>query len=119
MAVDYVEAVVNHDVSRVDNVEKNPDRLRLLLRSLARNISTIASYQTIKDDIEATDLGISDKTIRSYMNALHRIFLVEDLPAWTPSLRSKTAIRTSPKRHFVDPSIATAVLRTNPARVLN
>ena len=119
MAMDYVEAVINYDVSRIDNVEKNPDRVRLLLRSLARNISTSATYQTIKTDMEATDITISDKTIGSYLNALRRIFVAEDLPAWSPSLRSKTAIRTSPKRHFVDPSIATAVLRTNPEGVLN
>lgn len=119
MAVDYVEAVINYDVSRVDNVEKNPERVRLLLRSLARNIATTANYQTIRDDIEATDIGISDKTISAYMNALRRIFVVEDLPAWAPSLRSKTAIRTSAKRHFVDPSIATAILRTNPEGLLN
>ncbi len=119
MATDYVEAVINYDVSRVDNIEKNPERVRLLLRSLARNIATLATYQTIKADIEATDITISDKTIGSYMNALRRIFVVEDLPAWSPSLRSKTAIRTSAKRHFVDPSIATAVLRTNPEGILN
>jgi predicted AAA+ superfamily ATPase len=119
MAMDYVEAVINYDVSRVDNVEKNPDRVRLLLRSLARNVSTSATYQTIKTDMEATDITISDKTIGSYLNALRRIFVAEDLPAWSPSLRSKTAIRTSPKRHFVDPSIATAVLRTNPEGALN
>lgn len=74
MAVDYVEAVINHDVSRVDNVEKNPERVRLLLRSLARNIATTATYQTIMNDLEATDTTISDKTIGSYMNALRRIF---------------------------------------------
>ncbi len=118
MATDYVEAVINFDVSRVDNIEKNPDRVRLLLRSLARNIATTASYQTIIADMEATDVTISDKTLSSYMNALRRIFVVEDLPAWSPSLRSKTAIRTSVKRHFVDPSIATAVLRTNPDGIL-
>ena len=118
MAMDYVEAVINYDVSRVDNIEKNPDRVRLLLRSLARNIATTATYQTIRTDMEATDITISDKTISSYMNALRRLFLVEDLPAWSPSLRSKTAIRTSEKRHFVDPSIATAVLRTNPEGIL-
>ena len=119
MAMDYVEAVINQDVSRVDNVEKNPERVRLLLRSLARNIATTATYQTVRTDMESTDLTISDKTISSYMNALRRIFVVEDLPAWSPSLRSKTAIRTSAKRHFVDPSIATAVLRTNPEGVLS
>jgi uncharacterized protein len=118
MATDYVEAVINYDVSRVDNVEKNPERVRLLLRSLARNIATSATYQTISNDIEATDITISDKTISTYMNSLRRIFVVEDLPAWSPSIRSKTAIRTSAKRHFVDPSIATAVLRTNPEGIL-
>jgi predicted AAA+ superfamily ATPase len=119
MARDYVEAVINYDVSRVDNIEKNPERVRMLLRSLARNVATMASIDTIKNDIEATDASISDKTISSYLNALRRIFVVEDLPAWSPSLRSKTAIRTSAKRHFVDPSIATAVLRTNPDGILS
>ncbi len=119
MAVDYVEAVINYDISRVDHIEKNPERVRMLLRSLARNIATSASYQTILADLEATDITISDKTISSYMNALRRIFVVEDLPAWSPSLRSRTAIRTSAKRHFVDPSIAAAVLRTNPDGILN
>ena len=118
MSRDYVEAVINQDVSRVDEVEKNPERVRLLLRSLARNVATLATIQTIKNDIEATDISISDKTISSYLNALRRIFVVEDLPAWLPSMRSKTAIRTSSKRHFVDPSIATAVLRTNPDGLL-
>lgn len=119
MSRDYVEAVINHDVSRVDDVEKNPERVRLLLRSLARNVATLASIQTIKNDIEATDVSISDKTISSYLNALRRIFVVEDLLAWLPSMRSRSAIRTSAKRHFVDPSIATAVLRTNPEGLLN
>jgi predicted AAA+ superfamily ATPase len=118
MAMDYVEAIINQDVSRVDGIEKNPERVRLLLRSLARNIATTATYLTIKEDIEATDISISDKTISSYINALRRIFVVEDLPAWSPSLRSKSAIRTTEKRHFVDPSIATAVMRTNPEGVL-
>lgn len=119
MAADYVESVINHDVSEVDQVEKNPERVRLLLRSLARNIATAANYQTIKEDIEATENSISDKTIASYINALRRIFVVEDLPAWLPSLRSKTAIRTSEKRHFVDPSIATAIMRIQPEGILN
>ncbi len=119
MARDYVEAVINYDVSRVDDVEKNPERVRLLLRSLARNIGTLATFQTIKADLEAHDTSLSDKTISSYLNALRRIFVVEDLPAWSPSLRSKTAIRSSSKRHFVDPSIAIAVMRTNPDGILN
>ena len=118
MPMDYVEAVINHDVSRVDDVDKNPSRVRMLLRSLARNIATLASSQTIQKDIEANDSAISTKTISSYLNALRRIFVIEDLQAWSPSLRSKTAIRTSSKRHFVDPSIATAVMRTTPEGLL-
>lgn len=119
MATNYVESVINMDVQRVDGVEKNPERVRMLLRSLARNISTMASGQTIMADMESNDIGISEKTLSSYLNALRRIFVIEDTPAWIPSLRSKTAIRTSPKRNFVDPSIATAVMRTNPSGLLN
>lgn len=119
MATNYVESVINMDIQRVDGVEKNPERVRMLLRSLARNISTMVSGQTIMADMESNDIGISEKTLSSYLNALRRIFVIEDTPAWMPSLRSKTAIRTSPKRDFVDPSIATAVMRTNPSGLLN
>lgn len=118
MAFSYVEAVIHHDISEVDGIEKSPARVRSLLRSLARNIATTANYTTIKEDIEATDSLISEKTISTYMTALKRIFVIEDLSAWQPSLRSKTAIRTSDKRHFVDPSIATAVLRLTPESLL-
>ncbi len=118
MPVEYVESIINQDISRVDGIEKNPSRVRLLLRSLARNIGTQASVQTILNDVEATEASISDKTISTYYNALRRIFVTEPMPAWSPSLRSKTAIRTSPKHYFVDPSIATAVMRINPDGVL-
>jgi len=118
MSVDYVEAIINQDISRVDGVEKNPHRVRLLLRSLARNIATMASMQTILKDVESTETSISDKTFSAYYNAFRRIFVIETMPAWSPLLRSKTAIRTSPKHHFVDSSIATAVMRVNPAGIL-
>ncbi|MCO5247741.1 MAG: DUF4143 domain-containing protein [Chitinophagales bacterium] len=118
VAIDYVEAVINYDISEVDQVQKGPERVRLLMRSFARNITTMANFQTIKDDIEAQGSTLSDKTIAQYIDALQRIFVVEDLQAWSPSLRSKTAIRTSPKRHFVDPSLAVAVMRTNPDGLL-
>ncbi len=118
MSTNYIEAVINMDVQRVDGVDKNPERVRMLLRSLARNVSTLASVHTIKSDIEANDAEISEKTISTYLNALRRIFVVEDLPAWQPSLRSRTAIRTSSKREFVDPSIATAVMRADPDNLL-
>lgn len=119
-AIDYVEAIINADVSRVDGIEKNPVRVRALLRSLSRNISTLATIRTIHDDIAMGDAeeSISEKTISQYLGALDRIFVTENLPAWNPALRSKTAIRTSPKRQFVDPSIAAAVLRLTPSRLL-
>jgi len=118
MSVDYVEAIINQDISRVDGVEKNPNRVRLLLRSIARNIARVTSVQTILKDMESAETSLSDKTFEVYYNALRRIFVVEDMPAWSPSLRSKTAIRTSPKRHFVDPSIAAAVMRMLPTAIL-
>ena len=115
---DYVDAIIHQDVSRVDGVEKNPKRVQLLLRSLARNVATMAANTTILRDIEGDEKGISMPTLDSYQNALRRIFVIEDLPAWSPSMRSKTAIRTASKRHFTDPSIATAVLRTSPNHLL-
>ena len=117
-AYDYVESVINIDISRVDGVEKNPERVQALMRSLARNISTAAKMSTIGADIN-TEGYLSDKTISSYLNALKRIYVVEDLPAWLPSMRSKAILRTSPKRHFVDPSIAAAVLNASPKGLLD
>ena len=113
---DYVEMVINADISRVDGVEKNPKRVRRLMRSLARNTSSMAKMKTIVDDIAGDDAdgAVSDRTIAAYMNALRRIFVIEEQPAWGPSIRPKTAQRTSPKLHFVDPSIAAAVLNISP-----
>ena len=119
-AIDYVEAIINEDVNRVDGIEKNPARVRALLRSLSRNISTLATIKTLCDDIaEGNEEDLSDKTVSQYLNALNRIFVTEDIHAWNPSLRSKTAIRTSVKRQFVDPSIAAAVMRINPDSLLD
>jgi predicted AAA+ superfamily ATPase len=118
IAMNYVDAVINLDIHRVDGVEKDPERVRLLLQSLARNISTLATSKTIMDDIQANEASITDKTLNSYLNALRRLFVIEDVHAWQPSLRSKAAIRTANKRQFVDPSIATAALRTNATGIL-
>jgi len=115
---DYVDAVVNLDVSRVDGVKKNPARVRAVVRSLARHTSTRASLPTIMADLEVNDTTLSDKTITAYLDALRRIFVVEDLPAWNPALRSKTPLRSSAKRHFVDPSVAVAALRASPAALM-
>ena len=116
---DYVEAVINIDISKVDNVEKSPARVRSLMKSLARNVSTMANMSTIRNDMAADENTIKEQTIASYINALKRLFVVEDLPAWNPAIRSKTALRTSSKRHFVDPSIAAAVLRATSENLLS
>ena len=116
-AYNYVNSIVKTDISRVDGVEKNPKKVRALMRSLARNTSTAANNKTIEDDV-GTGNSVSRNTVSSYLNALERIFVVEDLPAWDPSLRSKTTLRTTPKRHFVDPSIAVAALRASPKSLL-
>jgi len=113
VARNYVDAVINMDIQRVDDVERNPARVRQFLRSYARNISTMAPLTTVLADVRSNDIGFSDTTMYSYVNALRRIFVIEDIPAWKPSLRSKTAIRISDKRQFVDPSIATALMHAN------
>ncbi len=120
-AIDYVEAVINQDVSEIDDIQKNPARVRALMHSLARNVSTLATIKTLHKDIAQGDTGdsLSEKTISQYLSALERIFVIDNIAAWNPSLRSKSAIRTSPKRQFVDPSIATAVMRLTPERLLD
>lgn len=115
----YVDEVVHEDVHRVDGIERNPDRVKNLLKSLARNISTLTTADTILQDLRTNDPTFSEKTLSSYLNALRKIFLVEDVPAWSPSLKSRLAIRTAAKRQFVDPSVATAVLGATPRRLMN
>jgi predicted AAA+ superfamily ATPase len=114
----YVDSVVHQDMSQIDGIQRNPDRVYALLRSIARNISTQANTQTLVGDLKSNNEGISEKTINEYLNALKSLFVVEDLPAWGPHLRSKRAIRTTAKRHFTDPSIAVAALRANGSRIL-
>ena len=118
IATNYVRAVIEEDIHRVDGVEKNPERVTRLLRALARNISTLATTETIVGDMRGGDVSASEKTVNAYLNALRRLFLVEDTLAWMPTLRSRTAIRSSAKRQFVDPSIAVAAMGVNPPRLL-
>jgi hypothetical protein len=118
-AVDYLEAVTNEDISKADGVEKNPTRVKNLIRSLSRNISCEAKNSTILNDLQANDETLSHVTIDQYISALEKIFVVENLPAWSVKLRSKTAIRTTAKRHFTDPSIATASLRSTPKQLVS
>lgn len=118
---DYVEEVVQEDMSRVDGVRRDPQRARALLRALSRNICTQASLVTICADMVSSEEGmeLSEKTVRQYLNALARISVTEDLPAWNPPLRSKTRVRTRATRHFVDPSIAAAVFGLSSAQLID
>ena len=119
-AFDYVDAVIKKDVSRVDGVNRNTTTTRLLLRSYARNQGSQATIGTIIADMSTNDENkISVKTAGSYLDALRKIFVIEDSEAWNPNLRSKTAIRTSNTRYFIDPSIGTAVLGLGPKDLIN
>jgi len=119
IAGDYLEAVTNEDISKADGIEKNPDRVKSLIRSLSRNVSCEAKVSTLLNDLKENDEALSHITIDQYINALKKIFVIEDLPAWSPKLRSKTTLRTTAKRHFTDPSIAAASLRATPKRLLS
>ena len=119
-AFDYYDAIVQSDVSRVDNITRNPERVKKLMKSYARNLGTQASNETLRNDIIANDsFSLDTDTVLSYINALKKIFVIEESPAWNPNLRSKTAIRSSDTRYFVDPSIATATLGIGPKDLTN
>lgn len=119
-AYDYYDAIVNSDISRVDNVSRNPERAKNLMRSYARNIGSQASNETLRNDMINNDVfSLDTDTVYSYLNALKKIFVIEEAPAWNPNLRSKTAIRTSETRYFIDPSIAAASLGIGPNDLIN
>ena len=119
-AVEYYEAITRSDISRVDDVQRDEERAKRLLRSYARHQGSQASIPTILADIVANETQeISDETISSYLNALRKIFVIEDMPAWNPNIRSKTAIRTTDTRYFTDPSIACAALGLGPSDLIN
>lgn len=114
-AIDYFNGIAESYLSNSDSVKRNPERVRLLLRSYARNCTTQANNSVIKADMKLNDTGTLDEdTIRSYINALKRLFVIEESESWNPNLRSKTAIRTSNTRYFTDPSIACAALGIDP-----
>ena len=119
-ATDYVDSVMHGDIQRVDGVNRNPERVKRLLRSYARNISQQIPYATIRKDILANDsTTLNEDTVMDYVKALKQLFVIEDLAAWNPNIRSKAAIRTTDTRHFVDPSIGTAVLGLGPKDLIN
>ncbi len=119
-AIDYYDAVVHSDINRADGVEKNPERVKRLMRSLARNQGQQIANTAIAADIAVNDEStINQETVASYISALKKIFVAEDMPAWNPNLRSKSAIRTSDTRYFVDASIAAAALGIGPNDLIN
>ena len=119
-AFEYYEAIVKSDIQRVDAVRRNEQRVRQLMRSFSRHIGTQTTYTAMCSDIKSNDSqSINDDTVADYIDALRRLFVVEDMPSWNPNIRSKAAIRTSETRYFVDPSIATAALGLGPKDLLN
>ena len=120
VASDYYDAVIKTDFVRVDNTLRNQNRSRMLLRSLARLQGTQTSIGVIRQDMLSNDDNtLAENTVASYIEALRKIFIVEDMPAWSTNLRSKTVIRTSPTRYFVDPSIAVAAMGISPKDLIN
>lgn len=114
-AYDYYDAIVKQDISRVDGINRSVERVKALMRSYARNQGAQVSNTMLKADMQANDVdSLDEDTVMSYVNALKKIFVIEDMPAWNPNLRSKTAIRTSDTRYYIDPSIAVAALGLGP-----
>jgi predicted AAA+ superfamily ATPase len=114
VASSYLDNICESDASTVDGVSRDPKRMRAVLRSYARNVSTLAGNQTIIKDISANFGAISENTLYSYLNALNRLFVIGEVPSWSPAIRSASAIRASNKREFIDPSIAAAALKISP-----
>jgi hypothetical protein len=115
VAQDYIEGVIESDITRVDNVKRNPALAKAILRSYARNISTLAKRTNLIKDVIALNENCSDKTFADYVDALKRLFVIQDVEAWSPAIRSSSTIRNGVKREFIDPSIAVAALGLSPA----
>lgn len=119
-AIDYYDAVVHFDINRADNIQKNPERVKRFMRSYARLQGTQTPNTVLAEDISANDeSSFNQETVAIYLNSLRNIFVIDEVAAWNPNLRSKTAIRTSDTRYFVDPSIATAALNLGPNDLIN
>ena len=114
----YLTSIVENDVFELSDVQRNPRRIMLLMRSLARNIATMASIETLRVDVSGSESELAVSTVNDYLDILERLYVVENQPAWSTRLRSKAYLRKSPKRHFTDPSIAVAAMQTNPDGLL-
>jgi hypothetical protein len=114
----YMDEVRRTEIQRVDGVAHDPERVLHLMRSIARHVTTMAGIATIAKDVAGAERPIDEDTAYRYHDALERLMVIEDQPAWAPHLRSKSRVRVTPKRHFVDPSLAVAVMRATPERLL-
>lgn len=114
----YVQSIYNNDINEFGESKTDPHRVESFLKSYSRHVQTLATYTTILEDMKANDIGITAPTLYSYMEKMQRLFVIEETQAWAPSIRSKTSIRTSNKRGFVDPSIPASVLNITPAKLL-
>lgn len=118
IAKSYIDVLCESDISKVDNVSRNPRLARTILRAYARQVSTIDSDKTLYEDIMANFAEVSERTIIDYLHALERLHIIEEIDSWNPNIRSKTAIRASKKKTMVDPSLAFAALGISPKDVM-
>lgn len=110
IAKNYIDVLCESDISRIDGVKRDPFLARTILKAYARQVSTIDSDKSLYDDVRANYSDVSERTISDYMNVLKKLYIIEEIEAWNPNIRSKTAIRTSPKKSMIDPSLAVAAL---------
>ena len=116
----YYNTFVHSDINKADNIKKNPKRVGALMRSYARNQGSLVPNTVLVQDVANNDeTSINEETVATYLNALRKIFVIEDMPAWNPNLRSKTAIRSSNTRYYIDPSIAVTTLGLGPGDLVN
>ncbi|MFA7623262.1 MAG: DUF4143 domain-containing protein [Candidatus Methanomethylophilaceae archaeon] len=115
----YYHATIGVDVFRVDGRKKDVSAVDRLMRSYSRNISTPAAMKTIIEDVSTAEQSVSPSTVESYADALKRLYIIEDVPAWSPSVRSRDSLRMTPKRHLTDPSLAATALGLDPRRLIS
>lgn len=118
IAKNYIEVLCESDISKVDGVKRNPSLARAILKAYARQVSTIGSNQSIIADVRANYSDVSDRTIMDYMNILKKLYIIDEIEAWNPNIRSKTSIRTANKKSMIDPSLAVAALGCSPKEIM-
>jgi hypothetical protein len=118
VAENYLDLLCESDISKVDGVKRNPTLTRAVIKAYARHVSTINSDKSLYDDVRANYSEVSDRTILDYINTLKRLYVIEEFEAWNPNIRSKTSIRSAPKKSMVDPSLAVAALGCSPKELM-